>query len=281
MTKIENATYLQDNYEHGFVSDHQWSRPHTYIFEPIFDSLYENRTLTGFMTAFIRLDKFFTNVMPETVKGVVLVLDGTCNDNYHSFRVDGHRSEYLGPGKHRDFLYEDIAKDFVLAPKNLLDDTDKQPYCQHNVRVYPSAEFEKSFYNGQPFFYATAIAAAFAAAMLVFLIYDNNVKKRNTAVMDSATQTQMIVSNLFPSNVRDRMMAELQSSQQSDLKRETGGSFVDRSGKSVPVQDLAPGTSETLFGSRPIADHFSAVTIMLYVFCIWLSDQNNCSLRDD
>ena len=65
MTKVDNASYLKDNYDRRFVNEEEKDSPHVYILKPMFNNLYKTRELVGFFSSLIRLDKFFTNVLPE------------------------------------------------------------------------------------------------------------------------------------------------------------------------------------------------------------------------
>ena len=172
MTKVDNASYLTDNFDRRFVNEEQKDSPHVYILKPMFDSLYKTRELVGFFSSLIRLDKFFTNVLPETEESVVLVLHGNCNDNVaYSFQINGHETEFLGPGVLRDFRFNSMERNFTIAPPDLMEATNDQTFCQHDVRVYPTKAFRDKYYTNLPFFYGMAVASCFVAASLVFLIY--------------------------------------------------------------------------------------------------------------
>ena len=271
MTKVANASYLKDNFDRRFVNEDQKSSPHVYILKPIFDNLYRTRTLVGFFSSLFRLDSFFTNVLPETEDSVVIVLQGNCNDNEaYSFQINGNESEFLGPGVLRDFRFNSMERNFTMAPPDLMKATKNQTYCQHTVRIYPTVAFRDKFHSSQPFFYGIAVASCFVVASLVFLIYDFNVERRQVTIMDSAEKTSAIVSNLFPATVRDRMLEELKVSQakteaEKDVSDAARNSISERRNTLTSFSsggELTPGTSELLFGSRPIADLFPSVTIM-------------------
>lgn len=87
--------------------------------------------------------------------------------------------------------------------------------------------------------------------------------------MESATKTHAIVSSLFPSNVRDRLMEEMQTAEeqgQNENKKVIWGAH--KNGEMGPLSKNSPQsrhqvkTSENIFGSKPIADLFPDCTIM-------------------
>lgn len=105
-------------------------------------------------------------------ESVVLVLHGNCNDNIaYSFQINGHETEFLGPGVLRDFRFNSMEHNFTIAPLDLMEATNDQTYCQHDVQIYPTKAFRDKFYSSQPFFYGMMVASCFVAASLVFLIY--------------------------------------------------------------------------------------------------------------
>ena len=88
--------------------------------------------------------------------------------------------------------------------------------------------------------------------------------------MDSANKTNAIVNNLFPSNVRDRLLDELEAKKTEDAKPKNAFLSANRiSGESsnaleaVDQGSRGVNTSEAIFGSKPIADFFPASTIMV------------------
>jgi hypothetical protein len=77
--------------------------------------------------------------------------------------------------------------------------------------------------------YAGVIGATFFVLVIVFLLYNFLVSRRQSLVLDMATRSKHIVDSLFPSMVRDRLMQEANarrpsnSSRQSDEEYGQGG----------------------------------------------------------
>ena len=73
------------------------------------------------------------------------------------------------------------------------------------------------------------------------------VQNRNNKVVDAAARSNAIVSSLFPSNVRDRLLAENQETDGKKSNTRTGKSDRNDVYKSKPIADLFPETT-VLFG---------------------------------
>jgi class 3 adenylate cyclase len=115
----------------------------------------------------------------------------------------------------------------------------------------------------------------FAAALaLAIWMYNNMVRANKINELQAKAQTERaIVQSLFPSNVRDRLIqdAESQVARNKSLKK------AHKSMNDFPLNKPASMnllTSEGIFGSKPIADFFSEVTVMfgdLAGFTAWSS----------
>jgi hypothetical protein len=52
------------------------------------------------------------------------------------------------------------------------------------------------------------LAGVFVGTTLVFFVYVTYVQRRQKAIMDTAIRTTAVVSAMFPSNVRDRILSD-------------------------------------------------------------------------
>lgn len=254
MTEVTDATFLKQNYDQRFPKEEK-EKPHIYLLSPVYDTLLANRTAVGFLSALFRFDNFFINILPDTENGIIVVLDGSCGQTF-TYMINGHSAEYIGPGNLRDYKYEHMRRDFAIAPFALLEETEDETYCQYSARIYPSDEWGEKYFTNEPLTFAMTIAGCFFITSLVFILYDCAVQKRQQVVMESATKANNVVSSLFPSNVRDRLMDEMQANQ---TKKALRGSF---SRLVPPMQRSACKTSENIFGSKPLADLYPSTTIM-------------------
>ena len=135
--------------------------------------------------------------------------------------------------------------------------------CLYTYQISPSNAFEETFRSNLPIVFAFVVATIFLAMAFTFFIYDSFVSRRNAKVMGAAIRSTAIVSELFPSSVRDRIYAPADAangvgSSSSKLRR-----FMDKSGTAEDPNN--EGDSEAIIlESKPIADLFPETTVM---FC--------------
>lgn len=283
---LEN--YLQFSYDNRF--DSSKLLPHSYIFQPIFDTLTKDREVVGILAAFLDWTSLFKNVLPAGEKPIVVVLDSNCQ-NSSTYELRGDQVRYLGLGDFHDPSYDHEVQEVPFAEFATLDDeTGGGAACTYSSRIYPTKVWSDDYYTSNPYFYAAAVVCCFLVTTLVFIIYDCFVTKRNNTVMESAKKTNQIVSSLFPSNVRDRLMEALQPEDDSKKLQtwpkasevaknllqdgsRSKGNFPDRSNSSRE-SSLHCITSDRIFGSKPIADLFPETTVMfadMVGFTAWSS----------
>ena len=104
--------------------------------------------------------------------------------------------------------------------------------------------------------FAAIVVACFVLTTLVFIVYDFMVTLRNKRVMDTAEKTTAIVSSLFPSNVRDRIMEEAGQATDEKKKENRKNAFLANNARQPDITGYNP--SEAIYGSKPIADLVSA-----------------------
>ena len=293
----------QADTEDGVVQEgtdgyYQEGTPHSYLLQPIHDNLFANRTVVGFLSAYLQWDSLFKEAVPETVtEPILLVLDGTCENQTMTFELVGNQVFFLGEADLHDPHFESMRRD--VAFDALAVDTTTQEedlFCRYSARVYPSEAWAASHFSDMPIVYAVLVICCFLITTILFAVYDILVQKRQDLVMESAAKTSAIVTSLFPSNVRDRLLEELKPAQSTQEKLKQSlchppgscgpGPFnnVDSSGHFTPQTrrnssgSLGAGveTSEMIFGSKPIADLFPATTILfqdMAGFTAWSSSR--------
>jgi class 3 adenylate cyclase len=123
--------------------------------------------------------------------------------------------------------------------------------------------------------FAGTIAAVFIATEMVFCVYVQYVQRRQNKVMATALRTNAIVSSLFPSNVRDRILKDAE--EQAEREMNTKSSFVNAKHRlknflEDEPEDLRQSTN--VFSTKPIADLFPETTLMfadMVGFTAWSS----------
>jgi hypothetical protein len=79
---------------HTLVSsdtEYVYDRPHVFLYEPVFGEIYDSTSeIVGYINALITWDRYFTNLLPEGVKGITCVVSNTCGQSF-TYYLDGKR----------------------------------------------------------------------------------------------------------------------------------------------------------------------------------------------
>lgn len=263
LTEIGDAWVLDYGYDRRFTPT-EMEEPHSYLMQPVYDSLKKDREIVAILLAFFRWGNFFERVIPAYQKGITIVVYGTCNQTFSYDMVNGNPT-FLGNEDFHDPRYDEMGEDFDIAPFNLAQTADKK-YCQYTVRIFPSEAFENQHLTNDPYYFAVAVIACFAVTTMVFALYDCFVTKRLRRLTDKANRTTKIVNAMYPASVRQRLMNEASSSES-----QLGGRLPFRSKKGGNCETSDDGS---VFGSKPIADLFPDATILfadLVGFTAWSS----------
>ena len=132
------------------------------------------------------------------------------------------------------------------------------PYhCRYSLRMYPSTTFEENLDSAIPEVFAAVVAATFALVAVVFFVYDMFVQRRNERLIANAAQSNAIVSSLFPSNIRDRLINNPEG--RDALKAGDKSSRQLTNLKQVMSGDINQANEEN---NKPIADLFLDCTVL-------------------
>jgi class 3 adenylate cyclase len=252
-----------DPYIEFIYSQHPQVGPFSQIVFPIFADFSSGESPTGFLSSYVFWLDFLADNLPESVQQVVVVLENGCGQQV-SYEVNSNRqATYLGEGDFHDRQFneleqsiriQDIAgnqdqSELTFSGVNLNDE-----YCPYTIRLYPSEAMQDIYTTSRPIMYTLLVVGTFIITSLTFLGYDFMNEKRNTAVMENARQTNLIVSSLFPAIVRDRLFKEGKGGNlEGDSKRILATprnmlkSFIDDGQKDIskttPIADLFPDTT--------------------------------------
>ena len=135
--------------------------------------------------------------------------------------------------------------------------------CLYSIDVYPSDELHSEQESRLPRIFASVVAGTFVIIAIIFFIYDRFVRKRNKKVASAAAKTEKVVASLFPSNIRDRLLADDDGSEKRQTERGARTRLKDFLANDAPDEsELESGDDDFMFKTRPIADLFPEVTIM-------------------
>jgi Adenylate and Guanylate cyclase catalytic domain len=272
-----------------------------YPFVATKENVPDREEITGLLLAVIDWERYLTNILPANVKGLVVVLTSTCGDVY-TFQVNGPTVEYLGAGDLHETSYNSLLVTSDPFGTGWLAKGNETPpgenvvggACSYVLHLYPSTTLEGIFTDQKPAVYTTVVVLLFFFTAMVFLLYDWLVTRRQNKVNASAKKTNAILSSLFPSTVRDRILqeAEEQAEQEEQLKNQAqqspkrggftlGNKALLRDFLKDAEEDGAAGKptsgeagASKLSVSRPIADLFPETTVCfadLVGFTAWSS----------
>eukprot|EP00980_Cylindrotheca_fusiformis_P016204 scaffold4815_cov107-Cylindrotheca_fusiformis.AAC.1 len=263
--------------------------PGSQIIQPIFDGAdtkAETRKVVAITGIRLHWLDYFKNLLTEGEDGIVVVLESACpklsqgaarpvshvvtesERNIITYQVDGPNAVFLGEDDFHDPNY-----DAQVMSEPFIDlDIDQSQLPEGScvpvltLHVYPSAELEESFKTNNDILYTAVVVVIFAFTSLVFLLYDFSVGRRQRTVMDRIAKQDRIVSDVFPTAIRDR----LYENQAKNMMNTNG---VEEDGGPLGLDEVFYGTSN-INGSAPLADLFPSVTVVfadLVGFTAWSS----------
>ena len=179
---------------------------------PVFDSFDEaTRKVVAVMVSVLHWKSYFVNILPSNANGITVVLENAC-DGFYTYELQGQNANAVGFGDHHDPSFNNLERVATFDIDTLKDGTtsgikfNQKEGCAYSLHVYPSSTFYDEYVNRQPIVITFAIAMVFVFTILMFLVYDRLVERRQRLVLAKATQSTAIISSLFPKNVRDRLM---------------------------------------------------------------------------
>ena len=110
-----------------------------------------------------------------------------------------------------------------------------------------------------PLLFGVTAAGAFFLIAITFITYDRYVIRRNEKMIDQAARTNKIVASLFPSNVRDRLLAEDEQEGESGTQTRLKN-FLANDGPSKADLELEDNEA---YKTRPIADLFPECSVRI------------------
>mmetsp|Transcript_6696 Transcript_6696/g.18744 ORF Transcript_6696/g.18744 Transcript_6696/m.18744 type:complete len:1206 (-) Transcript_6696:178-3795(-) len=277
MSEVTDLSFLYE----GAVKD-DITHPHSFLMHPIFPTMdedeYENVEPWGFIVAAIPWDAYFTNLLPESINGITVVLHNTCGEHY-TYRLNGPEAVFVGAGDLHDRHYNSLGVQTVFAEFLTYDFSETLEHCEYDIRLYPTSDFEEEYRTSKPWIYAVVVVLVFMFTAGVFLGYDFLVQRRQRRTVLKAKQTNKIVAALFPSNVRDRLLKDAaeQAEQQLEEKNNKakfkfGGAQKDQ--LKMFMDEEEEQHKHQPYNTKPIADLFPSATVMfadIVGFTAWSS----------
>ncbi|KAL3926267.1 MAG: hypothetical protein SGBAC_013542, partial [Bacillariaceae sp.] len=185
--------------------------PAVNIWYPVFSDLSGTRDVAAMLSMTAKWESFLLPNLPPDPNGLVVVIWNEC-DQVITFDITGTEVTDLGPGDLHEPEYDEMKETYTLDT-NISTFSMIQlstGFCPYSATVYPSSQMREEFDSSSPAAYTAAVATIFAFAIAVFVLYDFLVERRQKFLAETAHKSSVIVSGLFPSNVRDRLYEEKQ-----------------------------------------------------------------------
>eukprot|EP00980_Cylindrotheca_fusiformis_P027236 scaffold19467_cov96-Cylindrotheca_fusiformis.AAC.1 len=240
------------------------------VLQPIFEGVDrdgDERSLVAVLRLEFSWVEFFSNLLVDAQgRGVVLVLRSSCptvdrtsntvasttSDEFRvlSYGINDSRATFLGEIDAHDPKYDNLEVTKVLVDLDIDPADIPEGRCAPilTMHLYPTEEIESAFRSSKPLYFALAVVAIFGFTVLVFLIYDHFVGRRQSKVMDRIFRQDKIVSSFFPSAIRNRLFGQNRKEGQNASQKDNHldpFSFLDSSSDvtGAPLADLFPNTT--------------------------------------
>ncbi|CAJ1959103.1 unnamed protein product [Cylindrotheca closterium] len=245
----------------------------TAIVQPIFEQIEakdEDANVVAFLRWQIDWSVVLANVLENGVTGILAVIRSSCQTSdsqerseYITFRVNGMRAIMLAETDVHEIEFDEMEVSAVLFNVDAVSSEATASECIPRVtlHLYPTQDFKMKFVSQEALYYAAVVVFIFCFTSVVFLIYDFLVRQRQRIVMDRITRQDMIVSDVFPSAIRDRLYNQ---------------NLEDKRHQQDELMDPNDFGGSTMFGSAPLADLFPNTTVIfadIVGFTAWSSQR--------
>lgn len=147
------------------------------------------------------------------------------------------QASYLGEGDSHDPAFDNTGVTVSLMDPDLELQFDVAVgHCLYSMTAYSSKVYRNSVVTSLPLLAVLSISAVFLLVILFFFMYDCFVKRRNDLVIDAATRSNAVLLELFPKQVRDRLLADKNNDSKADH-------FMSESKEGKPNADFFPETT--------------------------------------
>lgn len=213
------------------------------------------------LMTFIPWQEYLEHLLPSGMAPIDVVIDDGCNSTF-TFEVVGPEATFMGEGNLHDGQYSDMVETFALG-------FSENVTCPYTIYVYPTSELEEQYQTPTPILYTTLVVFVFTLTTMVFLCYDYYVQKHQRQQAAIAMRSNAIISSMFPSKVRKRIMEEAQAQVEAEMGAgKSQGVFGGLLGNNSKLKSfLHEGLKEECYpgaahDSAPICDKYKAATVL-------------------
>lgn len=245
--------------------------PISFMAYPVFDSFTKGKKLVGVLVSNLYWRLYFTGILGgEKAQGIIAVLENSYNQTF-AYRIDGPEVAFLGPGDPHDVKYNDMevwedvtsevsrragpgSRAYTTVPLS-------ETYGRYTLHVYPSQTTEDQYKSNKPAIYTSVVALTCVLSAIIFLLFDRWVERRQKVVLDRAAQSGVLVANLFPEKVQDRLYDEVKPVDKISVGNGASSLWIP-GGSSSAMRIDDDDDSEAEAKSDQIADAYDSVTLM-------------------
>jgi len=244
-------TEEQRNGMHSELPPGETEHPHSFLMHPVFEKVRDpSSKIVAVLLIGSAWDATLKNLLPDGVNGIDAVIRNNCDQSF-TYRINGADALYLGWGDLHEEKYNDMRVDVSLSSHTHGDFMATPGHCVYELNLYPTSDFEAAYDSRTHDYFAIIIACTFAMVAVVFCVYDVLVQKQNTKLMLNVARSNAIVTQLFPNNIRDKLIGS-ESTSKDPLR------VTSKSGLTDYFKDGKTGDS----ASKPLADLFLDSTVM-------------------
>lgn len=286
---LGGAPDVVDGY--GGLVGGQPQMPSTAVFAPVFDSVAAERVI-GSISIDFDWSTILNSALPVRSDGLVCVIENSLG-NQLAYSVKNGSVVFEGASdlhdkSHDSWLVESTYDDFLRMQRStspLVNSTNLESSANslYRVRVYASKSFEQSRSSSFPSILAATVFGFFLFNLAVFIAYDCMMKTRQEKIVQTAKQTDAIVSSMFPPVVRDRLLrqAETKARYPKSKKRFPRIPLTPKLRLASMLRDSTPLDIQLESNSQPIADLFQHTTVLfadISGFTAWSSSREPCQV---
>jgi hypothetical protein len=145
--------------------------------------------------------------------------------------------------------------------------------CYYTMSIYPSQQLKDYYYTNTPAMYTIFIGMIFVVMAATFFVFNRFIGLRNEKVVIAAARSRAIVSSIFPSNIRDRILGE-DDCALPKLAATSGLKDFLRGGEKEA--EGGEDDDDFVYKAKPIADLFPEVRLCHIVLCMVRSCMRCC-----
>jgi hypothetical protein len=246
------------------------SGPFSLLVQPVYKNASSDEVV-AILNSDVNWVSLFSLGSDESLPAVDIVVDDHCGNKF-TLRLTGPKSTFLQFDDLHDPVFDADEIDFPFA-QLLQSHHVAGNDCAYQVRVFPTQEFFDAFHTSSPSSTAAVIGTVFAFLCIIFCLYDAAVHMRQKRILAVASQSEKILSVLYPKSIRDRLFG---FEEEEDAKgapsgirgrlnhdlRKTAAKYQLKQFMTTtrPEDGLDPALNP--YESKPIADLFLHATVL-------------------